>query len=64
LNGDLIYLHARTLEGQDIHITACPAGFFVNQSKISCFNPAKSTIYKGIYGSLIDLFKAVSDRFR
>ena len=52
------------MEGQDIHITANPAGFFVNQSKISCFNPAKSTIYKGIYGSLIDLFKAVSDRFR
>jgi F0F1-type ATP synthase alpha subunit len=23
-NGDLFYIHARTLEGQDLHITASP----------------------------------------
>jgi len=64
LNGDILYLHARTLENQDIHITCCPLGFYVNQSKISHFNPAKSPIYKGVYGSLIDLLKSVSDKFR
>lgn len=64
LNGDLFYVHARTLEGQDLHITASPGGFYVNQSKISSFNPHKSTIYKQTYGSLLDLFKSVSDKFR
>lgn len=64
LNGDLFYIHARTLEGQDIHITASPGGFYVNQSKISCYNPAKSVVYKGVYANLFDLFKNVSDKFR
>jgi protein TIF31 len=64
LNGDLFYIHAHTLEDQDLHISACPSGFYINQSKISSFNPHKSTVYKQTYGSLIDLFKNVSEKFR
>ncbi len=64
LSGDILYVHVRTLEGQDIHVTSSAAGYYVNQSKISCFNPARSTTYKGVYGSFIDLLKAVSDRFK
>lgn len=59
-----MYLYARTLENHDIHITASPLGFFVNQSKISNFNTAKSPVFKGVFASLIDLFKSVSDKFR
>lgn len=36
----------------------------MNQSKISCYNPAKSMVYKGVYANLFDLFKNVSDKFR
>lgn len=64
LNGDLFYIYARTLEDCDLHITACPSGFYVNQSKINYFNPHKSMIYKQIYGSLIELFKCTSEKFR
>lgn len=64
LNGDLFYIHVRTLEGQDTHITASPAGFYVNQSKISSFNPNRSTVHKNTYTSLIDLFKGISERFK
>lgn len=64
LNGDLFYIHVRVLEGQDLHITASPYGFYLNQSKISNFNPNKSTSNKHTYGSLLDLLKAFSERFR
>jgi protein TIF31 len=64
LNGDLFYIYARTLEDQDLHITSSPSGFYINQSKVSSFNPHKSSIYKQTYTNLIDLFKSVSEKFK
>lgn len=62
LNGDLFYLHLKTLEGLDYHITACEIGFYVNQSKISNFNPAMNSA-KLVFASLLDLIANVSDRY-
>ena len=64
LNGDLFYIHVKTLEPVDIHITASPYGFYVNQSKISYFNPNHSTVHKKTYASLLDLLKSVSENFK
>lgn len=46
----------------DLHITACPNGFYANQSKINCYNP---TIQNGksTYISLLDLLVASSEKF-
>lgn len=30
--GDLLYLDITTLEGQELYITACPSGFYLNKS--------------------------------
>ena len=30
--GDLLYLDVTTLEGQELYITACPSGFYLNKS--------------------------------
>ncbi len=59
LNGDIFYIHLKTLECADIHITASSIGFYVNQSKISTFNPAINSS-KLVFVNLIDLFKHVS----
>lgn len=48
----------------DVHITASPHGFYVNQSKISNFNPIKSHTFKTVYPNLIDLLRTVSESFR
>lgn len=64
LSGDLFYIHARSLEGQDLHITASPLGFYLNQSRISFFNPNRLSSNKSTYVSLFDLFKAVSAKFK
>lgn len=62
LSGDLFYLHAKTLENNDLHITASPTGFFLNQSKINSYNPSPVT-GKPVYSSLLDLLCACSERF-
>ena len=59
LDGNLFYLHLRVLESVDYHITASPEGFFVNQSKISAFNPAPVP-NKPVYASLFDLIRSLS----
>lgn len=59
LDGNLFYLHVRVLESVDYHITASPEGFFVNQSKISQFNPAPVP-NKPVYASLFDLIRSLS----
>lgn len=57
--GDYFYLHLKTLENMDIHITACANGFYANQSKISAYNPAIQN-GKPTYISLLDLLVASS----
>jgi hypothetical protein len=46
----------------DLHITACANGFYLNQSKISCYNPFIQN-GKSTYISLLDLLTASSERF-
>lgn len=36
----------------------------MNQSKISHFNPNKSTVYKNTYANFLDLLKNISEKFR
>ena len=59
--GDYFYLHLKTLENTDIHITACASGFYVNQSKINAYNPAIQN-GKATYASLLDLLAASSEK--
>jgi protein TIF31 len=59
LEGNMFYIHLRVLESVDYHITASPEGFYLNQSKISQFNPAPVP-NKPVYASLFDLIKSVS----
>lgn len=60
--GDFFYIHLKTLENVDLHITACANGFYVNQSKINCYNPAIQN-GKQTYISLLDLLIASSEKF-
>jgi hypothetical protein len=60
--GDFFYLHLKTIENVDLHITACANGFYVNQSKINCYNPAIQN-GKQTYISLLDLLIASSEKF-
>ncbi|SMN21778.1 similar to Saccharomyces cerevisiae YMR012W CLU1 eIF3 component of unknown function [Maudiozyma saulgeensis] len=41
--GHLLYLQVVTLEGESLHITATPAGFYVNKSSNSKFDPSLKT---------------------
>lgn len=59
--GDYFYLHLKTLENMDIHITACANGFYVNQSKVSSYNPTIQNA-KPNYISLLDLLAASSEK--
>jgi hypothetical protein len=45
-----------------LHITACANGFYVNQSKINCYNPSIQN-GKPTYVSLLDLLAASSEKF-
>lgn len=60
--GDLFYLHLKTLENGDCHITASPLGFYQNQSKINSYNPSIAN-GKTPSTNLLDLLAAISDRF-
>jgi protein TIF31 len=62
LSGDLFYIHAKTLENADLHITASPLGFFLNQSKINNYNPTPVP-GRPTYTSLLDLLSNCSERF-
>ncbi|XP_038210075.1 clustered mitochondria protein homolog, partial [Zerene cesonia] len=61
--GDLLYLHVITLEDRQFHITACPRGFYLNQSTEEVFNPRPSTPSL-LCHSLIELLSIVSPAFK
>ncbi|KAJ1973474.1 Intracellular distribution of mitochondria, partial [Dimargaris verticillata] len=64
LQGDLIYLTVKTLEGTTHEITGATSGFFINQSSASRFNPAPNTRVRGHHNhSLISLLEALSPAF-
>lgn len=63
LHGDLMYLYVVTMEDKRYHISACPRGFYVNQSTDDEFNPRPNTP-SHLCHSLIDLLSQISPAFR
>lgn len=66
LAGDLFYLQAQTLEGENLNITAHVSGFFVNNSSNTKFNGSMNTSKKersSFDYSLISLLKSLSPAF-
>ncbi|XP_053609016.1 clustered mitochondria protein homolog isoform X2 [Plodia interpunctella] len=61
--GDLLYLHVITLEDRHFHITACPRGFYLNQSTEEVFNPRPSSPSL-LCHSLIELLSIISPAFK
>lgn len=64
LCGDFYYMHVRTLESVDYHITANPRGFYVNNSNVNYFDPQPHTQYGRVYSSLFDLLNDLSPKFK
>lgn len=63
LHGDLMYLYVVTMEDKRFHISACPRGFYVNQSSDDDFNPRPNNP-SYLCHSLIDLLSQISPAFR
>ena len=63
LHGDLMYLYVVTMEDKRFHISACPRGFYVNQSTDDEFNPRPNNP-SYLCHSLIDLLSQISPAFR
>lgn len=63
LHGDLMYLYAVTMEDKRFHISACPKGFYINQSTDDVFNP-KPDNPSHLSHSLIDLLSHISPTFK
>lgn len=63
LHGDLMYLHVITLEDKHYHISACPRGFYINQSTEDIFNP-KPASPSHLCHSLVDLLSQISPGFK
>lgn len=63
LHGDLMYLYVVTMEDKRFHISACPRGFFINQSSDEVFNP-KPDNPSHLNHSLIDLLSQISPTFK
>lgn len=63
LHGDLMYLYVVTMEDKRFHISACPRGFYINQSSDEEFNP-KPNNPSHLCHSLIDLLSQISPVFR
>lgn len=63
LHGDLMYLYVVTMEDKRFHISACPRGFYINQSSDEEFNP-KPNNPSHLCHSLIDLLSQISPAFR
>ena len=61
--GDLYYLHVKTLEEIDLHLTANYHGFYVNQSTQGNFNPNPHPKYVSCF-SLLDLLLQISPKFK
>lgn len=64
LCGDFFYLHVRTLESVDYHITANPKGYYVNNSNVNFFDPQPHLQYGRVYSSLFDLLNDLSPKFK
>ncbi|KAL7032609.1 hypothetical protein ACKWTF_007360 [Chironomus riparius] len=63
LHGDLLYLYVVTMEDKRFHISACPRGFYVNQSTDDEFNPRPNNP-SYLCHSLIDLLSQISPAFK
>ncbi|XP_058457838.1 clustered mitochondria protein homolog [Malaya genurostris] len=63
LHGDLMYLYVVTMEDKRLHISACPRGFFINQSTDDTFDPRPSNP-SYLCHSLIDMLSQISPTFR
>ncbi|XP_054737292.1 protein clueless [Anastrepha obliqua] len=63
LHGDLMYLYVVTMEEKRFHISACPKGFYINQSTDEVFNP-KPDNPSHLSHSLIDLLSQISPTFK
>ncbi|XP_055626056.1 clustered mitochondria protein homolog isoform X2 [Toxorhynchites rutilus septentrionalis] len=63
LHGDLMYLYVVTMEDRRLHISACPRGFFINQSSDDVFDPRPDNP-SYLCHSLIDLLSQISPTFR
>uniref|UniRef100_T1PBX9 Clustered mitochondria protein homolog n=1 Tax=Musca domestica TaxID=7370 RepID=T1PBX9_MUSDO len=63
LHGDLMYLYVVTMEDKRFHISACPKGFYINQSTDDVFNP-KPDNPSHLSHSLIDLLSQISPSFK
>lgn len=63
LHGDLMYLYVVTQEDKRFHISACPKGFYINQSTDDIFNPKPDTP-SHLCHSLIDLLSQISPTFK
>lgn len=63
LHGDLMYLYVVTMEDKRFHISACPRGFFINQSSDDVFDPRPDNP-SYLCHSLIDLLSQISPTFR
>uniref|UniRef100_A0A182FUP9 Clustered mitochondria protein homolog n=1 Tax=Anopheles albimanus TaxID=7167 RepID=A0A182FUP9_ANOAL len=63
LHGDLMYLYVVTMEDKRFHLSACPRGFYVNQSTDDTFDPRPASP-SYLSHSLIDLLSQISPTFR
>lgn len=63
LHGDLMYLYVITNDDKTYHITACPRGFYINQSTDYVFNPKAINSYY-LCHSLIDLLGQIIPTFK
>lgn len=63
LHGDLMYLYVVTMEDKRFHISACPRGFYINQSTDEIFSP-KPDSPSHLSHSLIDLLSQISPTFK
>ncbi|XP_058055311.1 clustered mitochondria protein homolog [Anopheles bellator] len=63
LHGDLMYLYVVTMEDKRYHLSACPRGFYVNQSTDDTFDPRPASPSL-LSHSLIDLLAQLSPTFR
>ena len=59
--GDLLYLDVTTLEGQEFHMTAVPAGFYLNKSTgEDHFDPSPRKKHAHLSKTLVQLLQLVS----
>lgn len=62
MRGDLVYLHLKTLEGLEYHISGCYKGFYFNKSSNRVFDPTPANNLLSY--SILDLISSVSPLFK